>query len=181
VDVDVVEVASGVWHARGKHVGWVLVTEGDSVTLVDTGYPGDRARVLASLEWIGRRPADVAAVLLTHAHPDHLGSAEFFRSSVSTPVLVHEDEVANATGERVEQVSTATLVKRAWRPSVVLWSRDAIALGPNASSGCPRSTRSPTRSSTYPDSRVRCSRPATRLGTVPFTCRSAEWCWPVTR
>ena len=129
MDVDVVEVASGVWHARGKHVGWVLVTEGDSVTLVDTGYPGDRTRVLASLERIGRRPADVAAVLLTHAHPDHLGSAEFFRSSVSKPVLVHEDEVANATGERIEQVSTATLVKRAWRPSVVLWSRDAIALG----------------------------------------------------
>lgn len=129
MDVDVVEVASGVWHARGKHVGWVLVTDGDSVTLVDTGYPGDRARVLASLERIGRRPPDVAAVLLTHAHPDHLGSAEYFRSSISKPVLVHEDEMANATGERIEQVSTATLLKRAWRPSVLLWSRDVIALG----------------------------------------------------
>jgi len=129
VDVNVVEVASGVWHARGKHVGWVLVTDGDSVTLVDTGYPGDRARVLASLDRIGRRPSDVAAVLLTHAHPDHLGSAEYFRSSISKPVLVHEDEVANATGTRIEQVSAATLIKRAWRPSVLLWSRDVIALG----------------------------------------------------
>jgi len=44
VDVDVVEVASGVWHARSKHVGWVLVTEGESVTLVDTGYPGEIGR-----------------------------------------------------------------------------------------------------------------------------------------
>jgi glyoxylase-like metal-dependent hydrolase (beta-lactamase superfamily II) len=129
VDVDVVEVASGVWHARGKHVGWVLITEGDSVTLVDTGYPGDRDRLLASLERIGRRPSDVAAVLLTHAHPDHLGSAEYFRSEVSKPVLVHDDETGNATGERIEQVTARTLLRRAWRPSVLLWSRDVIALG----------------------------------------------------
>jgi len=46
VDVDVVEVAPGVWHARAKHVGWVLVSDGDAVTLVDTGYPGDLERVL---------------------------------------------------------------------------------------------------------------------------------------
>ena len=34
---------------RARHVGWVLVTDGDDVTLVDTGYPGDRDRVIASL------------------------------------------------------------------------------------------------------------------------------------
>ena len=128
MDVDVVEVASGVWHARAKHVGWVLVTDGDAVTLVDTGYPGDLERVLASLDRIGCSPADVTAVLLTHAHPDHLGGAEYFRSVVSAPVLVHEDEVANATGRRIEQVSSLTLLRRAWRPSVVVWARDVIAL-----------------------------------------------------
>jgi len=33
MDVQVVEIAAGVWHARAKHVGWVLVSEGDQVTL----------------------------------------------------------------------------------------------------------------------------------------------------
>ena len=32
-DVQVVEIADGIWHARAKHVGWVLVSEGDEVTL----------------------------------------------------------------------------------------------------------------------------------------------------
>jgi glyoxylase-like metal-dependent hydrolase (beta-lactamase superfamily II) len=70
----------------------------------------------------------VAAVVLTHAHPDHLGSAEYFRSVVGTPVLVHEAEVPNATGRQVEQVSVATLLARVWRPDAAVWTRDALLL-----------------------------------------------------
>lgn len=128
MNVEVVEVASGVFLARAKHVGWVLVVDGGEVTLVDTGYPGDRERVIASLRQIGRSPADVAAVVLTHAHPDHLGSAEYFRSTVGKPVLAHELEVANATGARIEQVSIPTLLKMAWRPDVFVWAMDVIRL-----------------------------------------------------
>lgn len=128
MDVDVVEVASGVFQARAKHVGWVLVVDGGEVTLVDTGYPGDRDRVIASLSRIGRSPADVAAVVLTHAHPDHLGSAEYFRTVVGRPVLAHELEVPNATGTRIEQVSIPTLVKMAWRSDVFVWAMDVIRL-----------------------------------------------------
>ncbi len=128
MDVDVREVAPGVWQARAQHVAWVLVVDGGEVTLVDTGYPGDRDRVVASLERVGRSPADVAAVILTHAHPDHLGSAEHFRSVVGRPVLVHESEVANATGERIEQVPIPTLLARVWRPDVAVWARDILSL-----------------------------------------------------
>lgn len=128
MDVDVAEVAPGVWQARAKHVAWVLVVDGDEVTLVDTGYPGDRERVIASLARLGRSPADVAAVVLTHAHPDHLGSAEHFRAVERRPVLVHEDEVPNATGERIELVSRATLLTNIWRPDVAVWVRDVLSL-----------------------------------------------------
>jgi glyoxylase-like metal-dependent hydrolase (beta-lactamase superfamily II) len=128
VDVEVDELSPGVWHARAKHVGWVLVVEGEEVTLVDTGYPGDRDRVIASLAKVGRSPADVAAIVLTHAHPDHLGSAEYFRSVQYKPVLVHEREVSNATGQRIEQVSIATLLSMVWRPDVAVWVRDLVAL-----------------------------------------------------
>jgi glyoxylase-like metal-dependent hydrolase (beta-lactamase superfamily II) len=128
MDVDVIEVAPGVHHARAKHVSWVLVTEGGEVTLVDTGYPGDRGRVLASLEKIGRSPADVAAILLTHGHPDHLGSARYLRRTHNVPVRAHEREVPNASGQRVEQVSEATLLRMIWRPDVALWLYDVLRL-----------------------------------------------------
>lgn len=128
MDVQVREVAPGVWHARAKRVAWVLIVDGSDVTLVDTGYPGDRERVIDSLERVGRSPTDVAAVILTHAHPDHVGSGEYFRSVMRTPVFVHESEVPNATGQRIEQVGIPTLLARIWRPEVAMWVRDVVAL-----------------------------------------------------
>jgi len=128
VQVEVVEVAPGVHHARAKHVSWVLVTDGGAVTLVDSGYPGDRGRVIASLERIGRSPADVRAVLLTHGHPDHLGSAEYLRRVYGVPVLAHQREAANARGERIEQVSELTLLRMLWRPDVAWWLFDVLRL-----------------------------------------------------
>lgn len=128
MDVHVVEVAPGVWHARAKHVGWALLVDGSEVTVVDTGYPGDRDRLVASLERVGRSPADVAAVVLTHGHPDHVGNAEHLRTRHGARVLAHRQEAANARGEQVEQVSEATLLKMAWRPSVLVWAFDIVRL-----------------------------------------------------
>jgi glyoxylase-like metal-dependent hydrolase (beta-lactamase superfamily II) len=77
-------------------------------SLVDTGYPGDQERLFRSLELIGRRASDVDAVVLTHGHPDHLGSAEHLRRAYGVPVLVHEAEVPKRlrypgrTGQRTD-------------------------------------------------------------------------------
>ena len=128
MDVTVTEVATGVHHARAKHVSWVLVTDGDAVTVVDTGYPGDRDRLLRSLERIGRTATDVDGVVLTHGHPDHIGSADYLRTTHGIPVWAHRDEAANACGDDIEQVSEATLLRRAWRPDVLMWLYDVLRL-----------------------------------------------------
>jgi glyoxylase-like metal-dependent hydrolase (beta-lactamase superfamily II) len=129
MDVEVTEVGPGVHHAQAKHVSWTLVTEGTAVTLVDTGYPGDRERLLRSLELVGRRASDVDAVVLTHGHPDHLGSAEHLRSVYGVQVLAHQAEVPNASGARIEQVSERTLLRQARRPPVLRWCFDILRLG----------------------------------------------------
>jgi glyoxylase-like metal-dependent hydrolase (beta-lactamase superfamily II) len=68
--------------------------------LVDAGTPADWDRLLGGLQTIGRSPADVAAVLLTHAHVDHTGFAERARSEMGARVLVHAaDEHAARTGD----------------------------------------------------------------------------------
>ena len=106
---------------------WVLVVDGDGVTLVDTGYPGDEERVIASLGKIARSRADVDAVVLTRAHPDHIGSAEYFRSQQGKPVREHERR-SEATGEQTERVAVPTLLTMSWRPSVLVFVLTGIGL-----------------------------------------------------
>ncbi|HYI23400.1 MAG TPA: MBL fold metallo-hydrolase, partial [Candidatus Limnocylindrales bacterium] len=71
-----------------------LLEEGGSVTIVDAGVPGYWKRMPDSLAAIGRSPADVRAILLTHGHSDHVGFAERARRELNLPVLVHELDAA---------------------------------------------------------------------------------------
>src|SRR3712207_8716356 len=46
----------------------------------DAGVPTSWASLEEALNELGRRPADIAALVLTHAHFDHLGFAERART-----------------------------------------------------------------------------------------------------
>ncbi|MFH8419104.1 MBL fold metallo-hydrolase [Streptomyces collinus] len=126
---DVQQVADGTYLVHGSNTNWVILTEGDAVTLVDTGYPGDREQVLASLTQVGSSPEAVAAVLITHAHNDHLGSAEYLRATYGTPVYLHEAEVPHARREFLHQVSVGTVLRNGWRPGVLPWAVHALRSG----------------------------------------------------
>ncbi|WP_461086170.1 MBL fold metallo-hydrolase [Streptomyces deserti] len=129
---DVHHVADGTYLVHGSHTNWVILTEGDAVTLIDTGYPGDRDQVLASLAAVGSAPEAVAAVLITHAHNDHLGSAEYLSATYGTPVYLHDAEVPHARREFLHQVSVGTVLRNGWRPGVLPWALHAIRSGGTA-------------------------------------------------
>jgi glyoxylase-like metal-dependent hydrolase (beta-lactamase superfamily II) len=116
------QVADGVWRARGTDVNWFLLRSGDEVTLVDCGYPGDTRAVLASIRSIGSRPEDVRAVLLTHAHVDHMGAANHLHEAYGTPTWTDPVEVAHAHRDRLEQAGPADVVRNLWRPGVLPWT-----------------------------------------------------------
>ncbi|GFM26224.1 beta lactamase like protein, partial [Mycobacterium sp. PO2] len=75
------------------------MTGDDGVILIDAGFPGSRADVLASLGELGFGVTDVRAILLTHAHIDHFGTAIWFAQTHGTPVYCHADEVGHAKRE----------------------------------------------------------------------------------
>ncbi|MCV2458881.1 MULTISPECIES: MBL fold metallo-hydrolase [Streptomyces] len=129
MSADVRQVADGTYLVHGGNTNWVILTDGDAVTLVDTGYPGDRRALLDSLAAVGSSPEAVAAVLITHAHNDHLGSAEYLRATHGTPVLLHEAEVPHARRDYLQQVSVGTVLRNAWRPGVLPWMRHVLRTG----------------------------------------------------
>ncbi|MFB8774359.1 MBL fold metallo-hydrolase [Streptomyces broussonetiae] len=122
-------VADGTYLVHGSNTNWVIITEGDAITLIDTGYPGDRALLLDSLAQVGGSPESVAAVLVTHAHNDHLGSAEHLRAAHGTPVYLHEAEVPHARRDFLHQVTVGQVMANSWRPGVLPWAVHALRSG----------------------------------------------------
>ncbi|MGW0301344.1 MBL fold metallo-hydrolase [Streptomyces anthocyanicus] len=126
---DIVRVDDDIYSVSGSNTNWVIIKDGDSCTLIDTGYPADHTTLLASLDAVGLAPAAVAAILVTHAHNDHIGSAERLRVGHGTPVLMHEDEVPHARRDYLDQVSVGQVLAQAWRPGVLPWAVHALRAG----------------------------------------------------
>lgn len=135
--LEVSAVADGIHLARTPLVNWTLVADDTGVLLIDAGFPGQRAEVLASLDRLGFGPADVTAILLTHAHIDHLGTAIWFARTHRTPVYCHREEVGHVRRDYLQQASPAALVTQAWRPRWLAWSAEVALKGGLVRDGIP--------------------------------------------
>ncbi len=88
------EVASGVYLLEGVHASAAYALEVDGgVALVDTCIPGSQAQIMAQLEVVGYGLADLRAIILTHAHFDHTGSAAALAAQSGAEVLAHRNDV----------------------------------------------------------------------------------------
>jgi len=85
-------VAPGVHRLAHAGVSCYLVEERDAVTLVDAGLPGVWRHLEPALAAIGRTPKDVRALVLTHAHFDHIGTARRLQDEWGIPVSAHPAE-----------------------------------------------------------------------------------------
>jgi len=84
-------------HRAGTElVNWYLLEEGGKVTIVDAGLPTYRRQLERALHEIGRALEDVEAIVLTHAHIDHVGFSQLLQDERGTPVYAHVDELAQA-------------------------------------------------------------------------------------
>ncbi|MEW6223013.1 MAG: MBL fold metallo-hydrolase [Chloroflexota bacterium] len=84
-------VADGIERVEGTRIGNAYVVPLDAgVLLVDTGMPGNASRILSSVTRLGHRPSDVRHIVLTHWHPDHMGSAAELRRLTGARIAIHE-------------------------------------------------------------------------------------------
>jgi glyoxylase-like metal-dependent hydrolase (beta-lactamase superfamily II) len=88
-----VEIAPGIRRLGPGLVNVYLLDDAGAVTIVDAGAPGYWRALPAELAAMGRTFDDVRAVVLTHAHTDHLGFAERIRRERGVPIRVHVDDV----------------------------------------------------------------------------------------
>jgi glyoxylase-like metal-dependent hydrolase (beta-lactamase superfamily II) len=87
------EAAPGIHRVEDSFTNWYLVEEDGRLTVVDAGVPSSWESLTAAVRRIGRSLSDVEAVVLTHAHFDHIGFAERARRELGVPVHVHTNDV----------------------------------------------------------------------------------------
>ncbi|WP_045821184.1 MBL fold metallo-hydrolase [Williamsia herbipolensis] len=120
-----------------EHVNWVLLRDDSGVTLIDGGYPKQVDDVIASVREIGAQPGDIRAALVTHAHVDHIGGLSRLANRYAFPVHLDPVEVSHARREHLQQATPKSLAKLAYKPRVLRWMAEIVALGGLDTTGIP--------------------------------------------
>lgn len=111
-------VAPGVHRIEDAFVNWYLLEDDDGVTVVDAGLPSSWSSLRFALSKLGRRLDDVRAIVLTHAHFDHVGFAEKARKKLDVPVWVHRDD-AELAGHPHRYETERFPLGYLWRPEAM--------------------------------------------------------------
>jgi glyoxylase-like metal-dependent hydrolase (beta-lactamase superfamily II) len=82
-------IADGVYHLEKADTNCYLVVN-DGITLIDAGLPRTWPLLEEALRRIGATPADIDAVVLTHAHFDHVGMCDRLVHEHHVPIHVHD-------------------------------------------------------------------------------------------
>ena len=148
------ELRPGLRRIGNDIVAAHLVVTDDGITLVDAGLPGHWRELQRELAAIGRTPADIRGVVLTHGDSDHIGFAERLRSEHGVPVFVHAADAARARGEEstkpawggarigpVLQFLAYSARKGGLRTTYLREVSEVVASGPGAPKGRPTPKR----------------------------------------
>lgn len=108
------ELVAGIHRFPTGLFNWYLMVEGGRATLIDGGFPGHYATFRRGMETLGLAIQDIEAILLTHAHADHMGILERVRRESGGRVLVGKADVNRAT--LPYQLPWWALLSNGWRP-----------------------------------------------------------------
>ncbi len=71
-----------------------MIEDPDGLTIIDTGLSLAPKRILKQLGGLGYAPVDVKRILITHAHPDHVGGLQEFQKATGADVYASAPESA---------------------------------------------------------------------------------------
>ena len=108
-------VGDRIHRIGGSYVSFYVIEDCGRLTVVDAGLPGYWGELDRLLGQNGWSVTDIEAVLLTHAHQDHIGLAERLRTEADAAVKVHAEDVPMARGE----VKTAVPRLPFWHPHLL--------------------------------------------------------------
>lgn len=94
------QLTDGLWLVDDVQASNVyIIRAADGAVIVDSGIRGSTAAILQELGRAGYDPAQVRALIVTHAHVDHIGSLPELRQATGAPIYAPAGEVAAMEGQ----------------------------------------------------------------------------------
>lgn len=72
---------------------YVYLIVGRHIHLIDSGVAGSGPIIFDYLQQQGRKPEEITDLILTHAHPDHIGGARSIKQATGCKTYLHPAEV----------------------------------------------------------------------------------------
>ena len=91
------QIVDGLYMIPAGPVNTFLLESASGCTLIDTGLPGSEEKIVQGIKEAGKSPAEIGHILLTHAHPDHIGSAAALKKATGAKLYMHPADVPIAT------------------------------------------------------------------------------------
>ena len=88
------EVARGVYQVGLRGVNVFLIDSGDGLVLIDAGLRNSPPRITEAIYSLGRLPANVVAIVITHTHRDHVGGLAEMKRRTGAEVWMHPADAA---------------------------------------------------------------------------------------
>lgn len=79
---------TGFWR-----IVYVYIIVQEEITIIDSGVSGSENFIFKYLKDIGRKPEEVSKLLITHAHPDHIGSAKAIQNQTGCNIGAHKNAI----------------------------------------------------------------------------------------
>ncbi|MDD3338575.1 MAG: MBL fold metallo-hydrolase [Lachnospiraceae bacterium] len=76
-----------------KRYVYVYLIEGKYCYLIDSGVAGCQHIIIERIHEIGKELSDLRGIFLTHAHPDHIGTAAWFKEQTGCKIYASKGEM----------------------------------------------------------------------------------------
>jgi hydroxyacylglutathione hydrolase len=94
------EILPGIHQIDGVNCNCYLVRGNNGLTLIDTGMPWSRKKILAYINSIHCQPTDIKTIIITHCHFDHVGSLDAVKKATGAKVAAHEEDADFISGKK---------------------------------------------------------------------------------